>query len=292
MYGFSLCLSTCESGKLNVTALQGKSKKGWQVFLCYSWCCLLFLSGFFFAIKNNVAPKMAAKTNDCWQCHHKCFTLYLFHSIKIHLCWNFEGTLRIAKDTTDTFALRWSPCLNMMIKGHVIAVALPILQTNYKHLLRGEEKMYEQRWFCNTCKKVLLTVKNMHTPKHHHWRRIVCERPGEYILVVAAAAAAVWASIEKFCVGVVFIFRSSHPRASHRSMIQWILFKSQFITCWSWNYQIQLRLSSPEREKKKMIQLQIWILYIFFWSPKNEIKNRHAGVLLWGEISICCRFCC
>lgn len=49
------------------------------------------------------------------------------------------------------------------LKGHVIAVALSQFQTNYTSSLRKCAEMVAT--FCNTCQKVLVTVKNIHTSR-------------------------------------------------------------------------------------------------------------------------------
>lgn len=54
--------------------------------VAYCFLCIQLKLLYFIALSRQ---KMAKKTNECWQCHHKCFTLYLFRSIKIHLWSNF-----------------------------------------------------------------------------------------------------------------------------------------------------------------------------------------------------------
>lgn len=135
-----------------------------------SWCCLLF---FWLLPSNVIASKIRLRRRNVrWQCHHKCFALYLFYWIKIHLRL-FSMNPSLSAEIACVLVLKlWNDlCFKHgWLKGHVIAVALSQFQTNYTSSLRKCAEMVAT--FCNTCQKVLVTVKNIHTPEHHHrWQK-------------------------------------------------------------------------------------------------------------------------
>lgn len=162
-----------------------------------------------------------------------------------------------------------------MIKRHVIAVA-----RIFRHLHTRTETMLA---FCNTCQKVLLTVKNMHPPEHHQRRRIVCAFEK---ICSGADVLLFWISMKKF--PSMYLFFDLCTRATNDSVN---LFKSQFIT---WMESLKLPPT------KKMIQLQIHCVHNFFSSMTNEIKSGKVKshivkAFAMGCDSICCRFwasCC
>lgn len=111
----STTASTCK-------AWRKTSKKGDRFVL------MLFIV-FWILPSNVIASKIRLRRRNVrWQCHHKCFALYLFYWIKIHLrLFSMNPPLRV--EIAGVLVLKfWNDlCFKHgWLKGHVIAVALSV----------------------------------------------------------------------------------------------------------------------------------------------------------------------
>lgn len=143
-------------------------------------------------------------------------------------------------------------------------------QTNYTSFAREMRKKWANT--CNSCQKVLLTVKNMHTPEHHHcaecWKIMITRR--NIISLSLSLGTRIRFVVLNFNGKVyvcVIIFRSLHPPRRDDSVT---LFKNQFIT-----YEKAEITTYKKRwfKFRYILCINVWI-QIFFACRRSKDENR------------------
>lgn len=151
-------------------------------------------------------------------------------------------------------------------------------QITHLHMRKRTETMPT---FCNTCWKVLLTVKNMHPPEYQQWRRIACAfekiHSGVDVLLFCT-------SMEKFLSMYLFFDLCASAPSMNSEWFSEFVQKSIY-------YMKSLKLPSTKKKKTKMIQLQIHFAHIFL-SPSmtNEIKSGNVKSHIVKAFALGCNF--